>query len=81
MVELANASEFGLAASIWTGDAARGLALAQRIICGTVWVNKHLVLPLDVSFGGAKQSGIGRERGWAGLEEFTQLKLLNIAKQ
>lgn len=81
VVELANASEFGLAASIWTGDAARGLALAQRITCGTVWVNKHLDLPLDVSFGGAKQSGIGRERGRAGLEEFTQLKLLNIAKQ
>ena len=80
MVRLANASEFGLAASIWTGDPARGLAIAQRITCGTVWVNKHLDLPLDVSFGGAKQSGIGRERGRAGLEEFTQLKLLNAAK-
>lgn len=81
VIRLANASEFGLAASIWTGDHRRGLALAQRITCGTVWVNKHLDLPLDVSFGGAKQSGIGRERGRAGLEEFTQLKLLNIAKQ
>ena len=79
-VAMANDSEFGLAASVWTADAERGVELAKRILCGTVWVNTHLDLPPEISFGGAKQSGIGRERGQAGLEEFTQLKVINVAK-
>lgn len=80
LIALVNDSEFGLAASIWTADATRGLRLAEQITAGTVWVNKHLDLPLDVSFGGAKQSGMGRERGRAGLEEFTQMKVINASK-
>ena len=80
VVERANASEYGLGGTIWTGDHARGAALAMRIDAGTVWVNKHLELPVDVPFGGAKQSGIGREKGLDGLKEFTQVKIVNISK-
>ena len=47
---------------------------------GTVWVNRHLNMPVDVPLGGAKQSGLGRERGIAGLEEFSQTKIINAAK-
>jgi protocatechuate 4,5-dioxygenase beta chain len=45
---------------------------------GTVWINKHLDLPADVPFGGAKNSGLGREMGQEGLEEFTQAKVINM---
>jgi acyl-CoA reductase-like NAD-dependent aldehyde dehydrogenase len=47
---------------------------------GTVRINQHLDLPPDVRFGGAKQSGIGAEMGRDGLEEFTQSKIINMAK-
>ncbi len=49
-------------------------------VTGTIWVNKHLELPPDVPFGGAKQSGLGTEMGQEGLEEFTQSKIINMAK-
>jgi acyl-CoA reductase-like NAD-dependent aldehyde dehydrogenase len=54
--------------------------VAQRIASGTVWVNKHLELPPDIPFGGAKQSGFGTEMGQEGLEEFTQSRIINMAK-
>ena len=77
----ANDSEYGLGGTIWTNDIDRGLAVAMQIETGTVWVNKHLDMPFDVPFGGAKQSGIGREQGIDGLKEFTQAKIINIAKR
>ncbi len=76
----ANRSEYGLGGSIWTSDVTRGMAVAARIESGTVWVNKHLDLPFDVAFGGAKQSGIGRQNGVAGMEDFTQSRIINAAK-
>ena len=75
----ANDSEFGLGGTIWTSDPARGAEVAIRLDTGTVWVNRHMDLPFDISFGGAKQSGIGREQGAAGIEEFTQARVVNIA--
>lgn len=75
----ANDSEYGLGGTVWTSDPRRGEDVAMRIDSGTVWVNRHLDLPFDVAFGGAKQSGIGRQQGVAGLEEFTQAKVINIA--
>jgi acyl-CoA reductase-like NAD-dependent aldehyde dehydrogenase len=80
VIDRANDSEYGLGGTIWTGDVERGTALAMRIDTGTVWVNKHLELPTDVPFGGAKQSGIGREKGIDGFKEFTQGKIINVAK-
>jgi len=75
----ANDSEFGLGGTIWTNDIDRGIEVAMKIDTGTVWVNKHLDLPLDVPFGGSKQSGIGREQGEEGLLAFTQAHVVNVA--
>jgi acyl-CoA reductase-like NAD-dependent aldehyde dehydrogenase len=69
-----------LGGTIWTSDPERGLAVAVRINSGTVWVNKHLDMPFDIPFGGAKQSGVGREQGVDGMKEFTQAKIINVAK-
>jgi acyl-CoA reductase-like NAD-dependent aldehyde dehydrogenase len=77
----ANDSEYGLGGTVWTKDLDRGVEVASQVLSGTIWVNKHLDLPFDVPFGGAKQSGIGAEYGQEGLEEFTQARTVNIAKQ
>lgn len=75
----ANDSEYGLGGTVWTSNIDRGIAVASRIESGTVWVNKHLELPFDVPFGGAKQSGIGRQQGIEGMEDFTQPRIVNVA--
>jgi acyl-CoA reductase-like NAD-dependent aldehyde dehydrogenase len=60
VVARANASPYGLGATVWTANPARGIALARRIDSGTVWVNKHLDLPFDVPFGGCDASKASR---------------------
>lgn len=69
-IRRANDSLFGLSASVWTSDRARGAAVARRLHCGTVMINdaSSVVGAPDVAYGGAKQSGIGRAHGLAGLE-------------
>jgi acyl-CoA reductase-like NAD-dependent aldehyde dehydrogenase len=76
----ANGTEYGLGGTVWGADLTRAYDVAQRIASGTVWVNKHLELPPDIPFGGAKQSGFGTEMGQEGLEEFTQSRIINMAK-
>jgi acyl-CoA reductase-like NAD-dependent aldehyde dehydrogenase len=76
----ANASPYGLGGSIWSADLNRAHALAERMDAGTVWINKHLDLAPHIPFGGAKLSGLGAELGEEGLEEFTQLQVINIAR-
>lgn len=80
-INRANASPFGLGASVWSSDIARAEGIAERIDAGTVWVNKHLELTPDVPFGGARQSGIGTEMGFDGLKEFTQRRIVNSSKR
>lgn len=75
----ANDSDYGLGGTVWTSDVERGIAVASRIESGTVWVNKHLDLPFDIPFGGAKQSGIGRQQGIEDMEDFTQARIVNAA--
>jgi acyl-CoA reductase-like NAD-dependent aldehyde dehydrogenase len=75
-----NDSEYGLGGSVWTSDVERGISVAGRIESGTVWVNRHRVLPFDVPFGGAKQSGVGVQNGIEGMEEFTQLRIVNAGR-
>jgi acyl-CoA reductase-like NAD-dependent aldehyde dehydrogenase len=75
-----NASDYGLGGSVWTRDVGRGIAVASRIESGTVWVNKAIDLPFDIPVGGVKQSGIGRQQGIEGLEEFTQARIVNAAR-
>jgi acyl-CoA reductase-like NAD-dependent aldehyde dehydrogenase len=75
-----NSTEYGLGATVWSSNPERAYEVALKIDSGQVWVNKHLDLPPDVPFGGAKQSGFGTEMGQEGLEEFTQAKVINMAK-
>lgn len=75
----ANDSDFGLGATVWTSDVERAIAVASRIESGTVWVNRHLELPFEVPFGGAKQSGMGRQQGIEGMEDYTQTRIVNAS--
>jgi acyl-CoA reductase-like NAD-dependent aldehyde dehydrogenase len=76
----ANTSEYGLGATVWSKSPERAYEVALKLETGTVWINKHLDLPPDVPYGGTKQSGYGVELGQHGLEEFTQAKIINMAK-
>jgi aldehyde dehydrogenase (NAD+) len=73
-VALANASPYGLSGSVWSADRERAVGVARRIRTGTVGINGGLWYSPDVPFGGYKQSGIGREMGVAGFEEYLQTK-------
>ena len=72
----ANASPFGLGASIWSSDLSRARDLAQRLEAGTVWINQHGTIRPDVPFGGIKCSGMGVMFGELGLREFTSLQVV-----
>ncbi|PCJ71527.1 MAG: aldehyde dehydrogenase [Rhodobiaceae bacterium] len=79
-VARANSSPYGLGGSVWSSDTDRAYALADKMEAGTIWVNKHAELDPSIPFGGAGMSGLGTELGADGLEEFTQLKIINMAK-
>ncbi|WP_422363219.1 aldehyde dehydrogenase family protein [Pyruvatibacter mobilis] len=79
-VARANASPYGLGGSVWSKDTDRAYALADKMDAGTIWVNKHAELDPMIPFGGSKMSGVGTELGADGLEEFTQLKIINMAR-
>jgi acyl-CoA reductase-like NAD-dependent aldehyde dehydrogenase len=80
-IERANATNFGLSGSVWGADADRAAQVADRLECGTAWVNTHLALRPDQPFGGAKWSGLGVENGPWGLYGFTELKVVHRAKR
>jgi len=76
----ANSTEYGLGGTVWGDDLEQAYQVAARVESGTGWVNKHLDLPPDVPFEGSKQSGMGAEMGIEGLAEFTQPRVINLAK-
>jgi aldehyde dehydrogenase (NAD+) len=73
-VALANDSPYGLSGSVWSGDRDRAMAVASKMRTGTVGVNGGIWYSPDMPFGGYKQSGVGREMGVAGLEEYLETK-------
>ena len=73
-VELANDVAYGLTAAVWSGDPAKSLRVARAIQAGTVWINDSYTQPPEGIWGGYKQSGMGRELGPYGIDEFVEIK-------
>ena len=80
VIARANRTEFGLAASVWGKDRAKTAEIASRLEAGTVWVNEIHIHGIDIPFGGHKQSGLGVENGREGLAEYTNTKVLMVAR-
>ena len=79
VIERANATEFGLAAGVFTNDLTRAHRVIARLQAGTCWINQYNVTPIELPFGGVKLSGLGRENGRAAIEHYTQLKSVYVA--
>jgi betaine-aldehyde dehydrogenase/5-carboxymethyl-2-hydroxymuconic-semialdehyde dehydrogenase len=77
-VALANSTEYGLAATVWTGSEERAERVGRAVRAGTVWVNTFLVRDLTAPFGGVGASGVGREGGDYALDFYSDLKTLQI---
>jgi aminomuconate-semialdehyde/2-hydroxymuconate-6-semialdehyde dehydrogenase len=73
-LQLANATQYGLAATIWTNDITKAHRVAAKVESGIIWVNCWLLRDLRTPFGGLKNSGVGREGGWEALRFFTETK-------
>jgi acyl-CoA reductase-like NAD-dependent aldehyde dehydrogenase len=81
VVAMANDNEYGLAAAVWTRDIKKAMRTAQAIRAGIVWINDTQPAPTEMPWGGYKQSGVGRELGKDGIEDFLERKAvyLNLA--
>ncbi len=77
-IKLANTSEYGLSATIWTQDITRANRVANELESGIVWINTWLLRDLRTPFGGVKNSGVGREGGWYAMNFFTEPKNICI---
>ncbi|MBD0322458.1 MAG: aldehyde dehydrogenase family protein [Aldersonia sp.] len=74
LIEQANDSVYGLAAGIWSNDYRRALRLARRLQAGTVWINTYKQFSISTPFGGVKESGLGVEKGRAGIAAYSRQK-------
>ena len=75
-LQLANSTQYGLAASIWTQNLSRAHRVGAQVQSGIIWINCWLLRDLRTPFGGVKESGIGREGSKYGIEEFIEVKYL-----
>ncbi|MBB6427790.1 aldehyde dehydrogenase family protein [Sphingopyxis sp. JAI128] len=80
VVARANASPYGLGASVWSSDVDRAVSIANRIESGSVWVNQHVAIGPHIPMAGVKSSGLGVEQSEEGLAEYTQLSVINVAR-
>lgn len=81
VVARANATEFGLAAGVFTRDLTRAHRVIAALEAGTCWINAYNITPIELPFGGYKQSGLGRENGRAAIEHYTRLKSVYVAME
>jgi len=79
VIERANATEYGLSAGVFTNDLTRAHRVIAQLQAGTCWINHYNITPIELPFGGVKQSGLGRENGRAAIEYYTQLKSVYVA--
>jgi (Z)-2-((N-methylformamido)methylene)-5-hydroxybutyrolactone dehydrogenase len=73
-VEIANRTEYGLGAGVWTTNVQRAIRVAHRVRAGSVWVNSYRMITYNVPFGGYKNSGLGRENGLSAVLEYCETK-------
>ncbi len=78
VVARANATEFGLAAGVFTRDLTRAHRVVARLQAGTIWINNYNITPIEIPFGGVKQSGFGRENSLAAVDHYTQRKSVYV---
>jgi betaine-aldehyde dehydrogenase len=78
VIARANATAFGLSAGVFTRDLGRGHRVIARLQAGTCWINNYNITPIEMPFGGVKQSGLGRENGLAAIHHYTQLKSVYV---
>jgi succinate-semialdehyde dehydrogenase/glutarate-semialdehyde dehydrogenase len=79
-VELANSSSFGLGSAVYSADPAKAQEVAALLDTGMVWINSPTGSMADLPFGGTKRSGVGRELGASGIDEFVNKKLIYAPK-
>jgi acyl-CoA reductase-like NAD-dependent aldehyde dehydrogenase len=80
-IRRANDTRFGLSGSVWTNDTRRGAEIAARLEVGTAWVNQHRATSAFVPFGGAKESGLGRQYSSLGLKSYMEPEVVSVAKR
>ncbi|MFD1745419.1 betaine-aldehyde dehydrogenase [Rhizobium helianthi] len=78
VVARANGTEFGLAAGVFTADLTRAHRVVDQLEAGTLWINTYNLCPVEIPFGGSKQSGFGRENSAAAIEHYTELKTVYV---
>ena len=78
VVERANDTEFGLSAGVFTRDMARAHRVAGDLAAGTLWINHYNLSPVEIPFGGSKNSGIGRENSLEALRHYSQVKSVYV---
>jgi betaine-aldehyde dehydrogenase len=77
-IALGNGTRFGLAAGLWTNNLQRAWRVGRELEAGTIWINTYNRFYSELEVGGVKESGVGRQQGVVGLEEFTEVKSLNF---